>query len=87
MTATMNLFNSPSEINQAETIKFPWRMRPSGQPQPGFMVRVLQHDGRWLVVSRKHSWDFRTRRAAQAFARDVADGFGVGLLVQIGGAA
>jgi hypothetical protein len=57
-------------------------------PKAGFSVKVIPSaDGEWLVVSRQHSWDFRSRKAAQAFAHEIAEGFGVGVIVRIGGAA
>jgi hypothetical protein len=71
----------------AEVISFPRRWLPLYRYEPGFSVQVLQHDGRWLVVSRKHSWDFPSRSSAQTFAREIADGFGVSVLVQLRGAA
>lgn len=70
-----------------DVIRFPCRWRPIYWPEPGFTVRVMQYDGEWLVVARQHSWSFWSRRAAQAFARDITDGFGVSTVVQMRGAA
>lgn len=70
-----------------DVIRFPRSWRLSYRPAPSFAVSVLHHDGRWHVVSRKHSWDFASRSLAQAFAREIADGFGVATLVHLRGAA
>lgn len=71
----------------ADVIPFPDKKRRHGLLEPGFSVRVVSHEGLWLVVARKHSWIFCTRREAQAFARDLADGFGVSVVIQMRGAA
>jgi hypothetical protein len=71
----------------ADVIRFSRRGLPRYRSEPGFVVTVLEHDGLWYVVARHHSWCFRARSAAQAFAREVADGFGVPTVVQLRGAA
>lgn len=71
----------------ADVIAFPRRWCLAFRSDPGFTVKVLKHDGEWLVACRKHSWAFRSRSAAQAFARDVADSFGVLTVVHLRGAA
>lgn len=71
----------------SSVVIFPRNGSPRYRSEPGFAVKVLQHDGLWLAVSRKHSWAFVTRSEAQAFARDIADGFGVSTVVQLRGAA
>jgi hypothetical protein len=71
----------------ADVITFPWRWVPLYRTEPGFTVRVMPNDGLWLVVSRKHSWDFSSRSSAQAFAREIADSFGVSMVVHMRGAA
>lgn len=71
----------------SEVIIFPRRWQMRFRREPGFTVRVISHDGLWLVVARQHSWDFASRSSAQAFAREIADGFGVSTVVQMRGAA
>lgn len=71
----------------AEVIQFPRRWRLTCRPEPGFTVRVMPCAGLWLVVARQHSWDFVSRSSAQAFAREIADGFGVSTVVQMRGVA
>ena len=69
-------------------IQFPYRpVALSLQAPRSFLVSVLSHDRGWLVVCRNHSWFHVTRAAAFTEARSVADGFGVGLLIDMRGAA
>jgi len=44
-------------------------------------VEVLRDESAWLVRYRQHGWLHGSRREALADAQVIADGFGVGLLV------
>jgi hypothetical protein len=70
-----------------DVVSFPRRWPRHRSVAPGFAVFVARHDNEWLAVCRQHSWSFATRSEAQRFARDVADGFGVPVAVQLWGAA
>lgn len=69
----------------AQIIRFPVKAHLPKRSASNFLVEVLRDADGWLVVARDHSWSFATRKEAQVEANTIAEGFGVGVLVQMGG--
>ena len=70
-----------------EIIQFkasPHARQPKRQPSP-FLAQIMRDTDGWLVLNgRGHGWLHATRTAAIREASELANGFGVGILFNLG---